>query len=215
MPPARRSKQVLKKAADQPSFAKRRHKPRTSSLAAFDASRPPPKQSKGKSRRRKQKKLSNLPSPELPSPPSRPSARETAIKINTSPLPPSFPGTSTTTTTLFTKIIKQYRKQPPPPPFDLTYVFDKDPYHISIYITPNMEGKRKDKDQILLRLNLNDLDRASFFDLQADFYNEYVKEWIEARGLTGANILTKLYWSVTTGNVKGNHQTIRVKDQKL
>jgi hypothetical protein len=72
-------------------------------------------------------------------------------------------------------------------------VFDKDPYHVLICITPNMEGKRKDKDQILLRLNLNDFNKASFQDLQADFYNEYVKEWIKARGLIGANKPTKLH----------------------
>ena len=165
MPPARRSKRVLGEAADQVSSTKRRYKPRTSSLAAFDASRPLQKQSRGRYGNRKQGKPSNPPSPILPSPAPTSKARGTTIEINTSSPQPSSPITSSITATPFTQITKQARKQPLAPPFDLTYMFDKDPHHVSICITPNMEGKRKDKDQILLGLDLNDFNKASFQDL--------------------------------------------------
>jgi hypothetical protein len=84
MPPARRSKRVLGEAADQVSFTKRRHKPRTSSLAAFDASRPLQKQLRGRYGNRKQGKLSNPPSLILLSLAPTLKARGTTIEINTS-----------------------------------------------------------------------------------------------------------------------------------
>jgi hypothetical protein len=84
MPPARRSKRVLGEAADQVSSTKRRHKPRTFSLAAFDASRPLQKQSRGKYKNRKQGKLLNPLFPIFSSPALK--ARKTTIKINTSSL---------------------------------------------------------------------------------------------------------------------------------
>jgi hypothetical protein len=84
MPPARRSKRVQGEAADPLSFTKRRHKPRTSLLAVFDASRSPVKVSnRDKGHRRRLKPL-NPPSPVLPTPLPKSRARKIAIKINTS-----------------------------------------------------------------------------------------------------------------------------------
>jgi hypothetical protein len=81
-------------------------------------------------------------------------------------------------------------------------------------ITPNMEGKRKDKDQIMLGIDLSDCVRDKLEELQNTFYDDYVKGWEEDRDLTGGNKPRKLHWAVTIGNPKGNCQTVRVQNQK-
>jgi hypothetical protein len=84
MPPARRSKRVQGEAADPLSSTKRWHKPRTSSLAIFDASRSPAKVSnRGKGHRRRLKPL-DPPFPVLPTPPPKLRAHKIVIKINIS-----------------------------------------------------------------------------------------------------------------------------------
>ena len=110
-------------------------------------------------------------------------------------------------------------KEPPLPVFDPTTAFNKEAHYVSICITPNIEGERKDKDQILLGIDLNDLHRDDLYrddleKIQSSFYDDYVKEWEQNRGLEGGN-KTRVHWSVTIGNPEGNHLKIRVQDQKL
>jgi hypothetical protein len=77
-----------------------------------------------------------------------------------------------------------------------------------------MEGKWKDKDLIILGIDLSDFVWDKLEGLQNAFYNDYVKGWEEDRDLMGGNRPRKLYWVVTIGNLKGNCQTIRVQNQK-
>jgi hypothetical protein len=60
-------------------------------------------------------------------------------------------------------------------PFDPTHYWDKEPYYVQILITPNMEGKRKDKDLIILGIDLSDFVRDKLEELQNAFYDDYVK----------------------------------------
>jgi len=41
---------------------------------------------------------------------------------------------------------------------------------------PNIKGKRKDRDLIILSIDLSDCVRDKLKDLQNTFYNDYVKE---------------------------------------
>jgi hypothetical protein len=57
---------------------------------------------------------------------------------------------------IYTLIIKEL----PLPVFNLTIIaFNKEAHYVSICIIPNIKGKRKDKDQILLGIDLNNLYR--------------------------------------------------------
>ena len=111
-------------------------------------------------------------------------------------------------------------KEPLLPVFDpTTTAFNKEAHYISICVTPNIEGERKDKDQILLSIDLNNLHRDNLYrddleKIQSSFYDNYVKEWEQNRGLDGGNKM-RVHWSVTFGNPEGNHPKIPVQDQKL
>ena len=69
---------------------------------------------------------------------------------------------------------------------------------------PNIKGKRKDRDLIILSIDLSDCVRDKLKDLQNTFYNDYVKEQEEVCNLAGNNKPKKLYQAVTIGNLKGN-----------
>lgn len=105
-------------------------------------------------------------------------------------------------------------EQSPLSVFDPTIALNKEAHYVSICITPNIDGKRKDQCQILLGVDLNDLHRDDLEKLQSSFYDNYVKEWEHNHELEGSKRPTTLYWSAQIGNPEGNHLAIRVKDQK-
>src|SRR6266536_3732097 len=207
MPTTRSSKRSHGEPADDGLPKKRTRRPASTTLAAFVARQPPPKVSnRGIGRRIKSPALT--PTPLINAP--RKKAKALPIQISSTPAPSSPKTTTSTTNTP----AKKSKATAPPPLFDPTTIANKDPHWITISITPDIEGKRKEKDQILITHNINNSGRANLHELQQHFYTEYVAEWEEHRGLVGGNRPRKLHWKVTIGNSKGVHRTIRVKDEK-
>jgi hypothetical protein len=99
MPPVRSSRRAKGKSPPAILSTKRVRKPPTSSLSAFDASRPLPKASKRPNGRRKAKTLSGQSTPVPAAPTPAPRARGSIIKIGSTPILATSPVTVTTTTT--------------------------------------------------------------------------------------------------------------------
>jgi hypothetical protein len=210
MPPVRHSKRVQRNSPGEIRSTKRQRKPAISSLAAFDASRPPANVSKRGNGRRKARTLLGQSNSVSIAPIPKRGTRTSTVEISSTPPVATSPATAPSTTTPS----KKSKNQPITNPFDPTHCWDKEPHHVQILITPNMEGKRKDKDLIILGIDLSDFVRDKLEGLQNAFYDDYVKGWEEDRDLTGGNRPRKLHWAVTIRNPKGNYQTIQVQNQK-
>jgi hypothetical protein len=203
----RRSKRLLDEPPGEDLPAKRLRKPPQNSLAAFDAKHLPaniPKRSTGSRKA-------------IPPPIARTLASLAIQRVQKEPISISSSLAASTPGTLHPTPTKKRPKPltPQPPAFDPTSALDKPPHYVSIFVVPIMDGSRKEQDTIPLSVELNNVRRATLEDLQNEFYQEYVKDWDDRRGLIGGNKARKLHWKVTIGNPKGNHRTIRVRDESL
>jgi len=127
-------------------------KPSTFSLLAFDASKLPPNVPKRPNRHRKERRrLGQLDLvPLAPSP--TPRARGLTIEIAST----SAVASSLITILASTTPSKKSKNPIIIKPFNPNNCWDKEPYYVQITITPNMEGKRKDRDLIILSIDLSD-----------------------------------------------------------
>ncbi|PMD59607.1 uncharacterized protein K444DRAFT_406644 [Hyaloscypha bicolor E] len=116
MPPTRHSKRVQGKSPDQILSSGRARKPPKSSLAAFDASRPPPTTSNRGTGRRKAKRRPGALSPISLALAPEQIARGLTVDLNSIPLQVTSPVTASLTATPS----KKGKNQAIIPPFDPT-----------------------------------------------------------------------------------------------
>ena len=198
MPTGRRSKRLQGEDPSAEKPAKRARKANSHTLAEFSKKQALVRQQNTGKRQGKR--------PRVPAQ-SPKKVLETPIPISSTPASPPSRVVDTT------PVPKSKRAAAPPPssPFNPSEE-GKNPHYVSLIITPVMDGLRKESNGICYNLDINNVFRKSYEELQDVVYQKYVKNWEDIRKLKPSEKPRLSYWNVTIGNPKGRHHILRVDD---